>query len=291
MMPPSWKTEIEETVEKAAHSSNERQKTNNDKNASEIASGIKSLHNTYQTQSNKSEKADKVKRAIDIATVVLLFFTALFTGLAWWVFRGQLSALQTTDDAIHRQLTLAENDQRPWLKAQFEILKPLSFDTNGLQLELSGKTLNVGKLPAFNAELHPFIVTITAGIDLAKTQKEFCENVIKNVRKDRPGGTIIFPGDHIINSPITRGFSPEEIERGKTMLGFNPPDFKRDFLGIVLTGCIIYAFPGQKDSKARMTGFGYQFHTSKSFGIDTTKGTIPVNEMEWFVVPELTWAD
>jgi len=98
MMPPSWKTEIEETVEKAAHTASERQKAENDKNASEIASEIKALNGAYQTQHNKPEKPDKVKRALDIATVFLLFATAMFTGLAWWVFRDQLHEMQSSGE-------------------------------------------------------------------------------------------------------------------------------------------------------------------------------------------------
>jgi hypothetical protein len=82
MMPPSWKTEIEETVEKAAHAASERQKAENDKNASEISTEIKALTDAYKAEKNKPEKTDKVKRVFDIATVFLLFATAVFTGLA-----------------------------------------------------------------------------------------------------------------------------------------------------------------------------------------------------------------
>jgi hypothetical protein len=196
------------------------------------------------------------------------------------------AALKQTE-AMQRQLVLMETDQRPWLKAQFEILKPLIFDSNGLQLTSSGKTLNVGKFPALNAQLYPLIVI--SGEDVTKTQKEFCEN-IRNSRQDK-SGAVIFPGDNIINSPITRGFSWEEINRGKTMLRFDSPDFKRDLLGIVLTGCVVYSLPGHKDSMPRITGFGYLLRQSKGLGLDTDQETIPVNEITSFILPELTWAD
>jgi hypothetical protein len=62
MLPPSWKGEIKEIIEEATNSASERQK-------------------------------DKLKRALDVATVILLFATALFTGLAWWIFRDQLIVL------------------------------------------------------------------------------------------------------------------------------------------------------------------------------------------------------
>lgn len=94
MLPPSWKTEIEETVEKAASCTSERQKADIDESASEISTEIKAFNDAYRAQHNRPEKPDKVKRALDIATVFLLFATALFTALAWWVFKGQLRAMQ-----------------------------------------------------------------------------------------------------------------------------------------------------------------------------------------------------
>jgi hypothetical protein len=216
-------------------------------------------------------------------SVVGVIAVIAYTSVAAWqacLASRQLSIMQG-------QLVLMETDQRPWLKAQFEILKPLIFDAKGLQLALSGKTLNVGKLPAFNAELYPLIVTNVG--DAAKTQRDFCENIRKS-RKDR-SGLIIFPGDHIINAPITRGFSPEEITRGKTMLRFDPPDFKRDLLGIVITGCVVYSLPGHKDSTPHMTGFGYLLRQSKGLGLNTDQGTIPLDEITYFILPELSWAD
>jgi hypothetical protein len=81
MLPPS-KTEIEETIEKAANSASERQKAENKKDTSEIALEIKTFNDAYQSERKKPDKTDKVKRALDVATLVLLFATALFTALA-----------------------------------------------------------------------------------------------------------------------------------------------------------------------------------------------------------------
>jgi hypothetical protein len=78
MLPPS-KTEIEETIEKAANSASERQKAENKKDTSEIAL---TFNDAYQSERKKPDKTDKVKRALDAATLVLLFATALFTALA-----------------------------------------------------------------------------------------------------------------------------------------------------------------------------------------------------------------
>ena len=78
MLPPS-KTEIVETIEKAANSASERQKVENKKNASEILFEIKTFNDAYQSERKKPDKTDKVKRALEVATLVLLFAAALFS--------------------------------------------------------------------------------------------------------------------------------------------------------------------------------------------------------------------
>jgi hypothetical protein len=46
-------------------------------------------------------------------------------------------------------------------------LPPEPFDKDGLQLALSAKTFNIGKSPAFDAQLNSLIVTM--GVDAIKT--------------------------------------------------------------------------------------------------------------------------
>ena len=92
MLPPSWKGEVEKVVEDKANARSERQKTEDDKNA--ITTAIQTFIHTYNAQHNKPERKDKVKRVLDIATVILLFGTALFTALAWLVFKGQLHVFE-----------------------------------------------------------------------------------------------------------------------------------------------------------------------------------------------------
>lgn len=92
MMPPSWKTEIEETVEKAGHSSSERQRADNEKNAADISAAIESFVSAYNTQHNKPERKDKIKRFLEVAGFVLLVGTFVFTGLSYLVFHDQLRA-------------------------------------------------------------------------------------------------------------------------------------------------------------------------------------------------------
>jgi len=112
MLPPSWKGEIEKAVEEKAHTSAEGQKAEAANNAAGIPQQIKALVDAYNTQHDKPERKDKLKRFLDIATVVLLFFTALFTGLAWLVFRGQLWISEHTDQTLNNTMVA---DIRAWV--------------------------------------------------------------------------------------------------------------------------------------------------------------------------------
>ena len=109
MLPPSWKSEVQKTVEEAANATGERQKADNEKYSAEIASAIKSFIDAFNAQSNKPERKDKIKRFLDIATVVLLFGTAVFTGLGWLVFREQLGEMQKVYTPIKNSADAAKN--------------------------------------------------------------------------------------------------------------------------------------------------------------------------------------
>jgi hypothetical protein len=161
MLPPSWKTEIEETVEKTANAAREGQKADNDKNASEISTAIKAFSDAYQAQHNKPEEPDKVKRALDIATVALLFFTALFTGLAWWIFRYQLHEMQSSSLQIERSITasnriadeaknanaLTGEAGRAWIGAISALVVPPITEMKNSKINVNFS--NAGKSPAY----------------------------------------------------------------------------------------------------------------------------------------------
>jgi hypothetical protein len=199
----------------------------------------------------------------------------------------QNRAMRDQQDIMKRQMVLMEADQRPWLKPLFKILAPLIFDSQGLQLRLSGETTNIGKSPAFDAQLFPLIVT--TGVDFAKAQKDICDRV-----RQRPkggDGLVVFPGASITNSPISSGLSWEDINKGKTMLRFDT--MKPELLGIVITGCVTYLFPNQVDDRHHQTGFGYFLRQTKMEirGIDTNQVGIPISDITYETWPELNWAD
>jgi hypothetical protein len=224
MMPPSWKTEIEETIEKAAHSAGERQKAEHDKNASEIASAIKALNGAYQAEHDKPEKPDKVKRALDIATVFLLFATALFTGLAWWVFRDQLHEMQTSSEQIERSIkasnriadearsanALTGEANRPWIGAVSAVVIPPITELKNSKINVNFS--NAGKSPAY-------IVRIKCGATILDASPIDPPYVLTPIQAAMGSKSIIVPGQQF-GCPFSRPpISGQEAGRIKLSSG------------------------------------------------------------------------
>src|SRR6202035_2594009 len=126
---PLWKSEIQKAVEETANAASERQKAENKQDASEIAVQIKAFVDAYQAQNTKPKRKDKLKRFLDIATVALLFGTALFSGLAWLVFRDQLHVFQTSDTTFKQTMVDAN---RAWIIPHLlKIREPLKAGEEG----------------------------------------------------------------------------------------------------------------------------------------------------------------
>jgi hypothetical protein len=151
MLPPSWKGEVEKTVQEATDTNAERQQSEDDKNASKIAAEIESLRNAYDCQNNKPKETDNVQRAIDITTVAFVFATAVFTGLAWWVFRGQLHVFETTDRTLKQTM---EVGQRAYVVFDGAVVNQMRV-REGIKIGYHIK--NAGKTPTFNLRQHLFI--------------------------------------------------------------------------------------------------------------------------------------
>lgn len=106
MLPPSWKSDIQKAIAKTTNASSERQNAQREQNATAIAKEIKCLVQAYNTQHNKPERRDRLKRLLDVGTFLLVLGTTIFTGLAWWAFKGQLHVFQ-------EQLTEMQNAYTP----------------------------------------------------------------------------------------------------------------------------------------------------------------------------------
>jgi hypothetical protein len=91
-VPPLKKSEAERSIDEAIHAYAEGQKTDNKDDSTEIIAAINSFADSYNDK--RHNRNDGFKKFIDIATILLLFGTAVFTGSAWWVFSGQLNEME-----------------------------------------------------------------------------------------------------------------------------------------------------------------------------------------------------
>lgn len=122
MLPPSWKGEVQKTVEETANANREQRKAEQNNAAAQIAASIKILSDAQETQTSHEDRNDKKNRAISVVTLGLVFLTVIFTGLSWCAFRDQLSEMQkvyphikesadaakTASDAALKQAAAAE---------------------------------------------------------------------------------------------------------------------------------------------------------------------------------------
>jgi len=104
MLPSSWKGEIQETIDEATKADRLEQDAQTKNGSSQIAAALEALRNAQNTQTKHEDKNHEINAALNGVTIFLVSLTAMFTGLSWWVFRGQLDEMRT--------------DQRPWVTVQ-----------------------------------------------------------------------------------------------------------------------------------------------------------------------------
>jgi hypothetical protein len=197
------------------------------------------------------------------------FFIALFTAALALVAYFQLSAMRSTDEAIHRQLSAIEADERPWMKVEKiePLVHPLDSRIGGLRfsgpntvgfLPLHFLLKNVGRAPALNIRVgvgqifgYPDKID-----DLAKIQEEQCKAldvafppsplVVDNTTFIR----IIFPGDEASYDSVALAVLPQQIDRFST----GDPDNK--VFQLWFYGCVRYTYANS--TEAHQTSFAYR---------------------------------
>jgi hypothetical protein len=206
-----------------------------------------------------------------------------------------LATLYLARDA-GRQITIMEDDQRPWVKVETEIAGPLEFIIGGFgNLPLRFTLTNVGKSPAFNVTLVPWGFLVFQGHnDTHKEQRERCGS-----RRDQPldnpaRGSVLFPGDHLLWDQLGAsgvGYSPDEIQKGLV-----DENGQRD-LHIWIIGCADYVFGEPK--RHHQTGFIYSLgriipregmEPALTFGI-VPQGTISRDQLRLFPSPSASLID
>jgi hypothetical protein len=116
MLPDSWKREIKESIEEATAAERNQRKTEQNEAGASIAAAIHTLRDAQTTQTDREDSNEKKNQAINKATLALVAFTVLFTGLSWWAFREQLEEMQKVYTPIKESADAAKAASEAALK-------------------------------------------------------------------------------------------------------------------------------------------------------------------------------
>jgi hypothetical protein len=103
MLPPSWKSEIEEIVQEANHQSKQSNQ------GADTTAGLMAIKEQFKTANEQQASAERRQKRFDNFTALFVFATALFTGLSWWVFSGQLTEMKQVYKPIRQQADITRD--------------------------------------------------------------------------------------------------------------------------------------------------------------------------------------
>jgi hypothetical protein len=215
MLPPSWKQETQDTVEEAASREREERKIEQANQAAGIATRLAAIYDQLKAHNERRERAEKRKKWFDVATAFFVFATALFTGLAWFVFNGQLHemekaygpleksaiAAKESADATKNAVQLAERTAERQLRAYFDISLGAIFLNSPSPGQMTAWTRfkNAGATPAYKVRgWHQFTRGLTGQAPFDKIGEFENEAIVG------PGGNFN------LNSTLT--VSPEQLQ-------------------------------------------------------------------------------
>jgi hypothetical protein len=166
-LPPSWKGEVQKTIEETAQANRSQRETQTNNAAAQIATAIESLRDAQNTQTSREDSNAKINTALNGVTIFLVSLTVVFTGLSWCAFRDQLTetqrvypeikksadAAKTAADAAlqqaeaaNKQVSVMERQLRPYLSVK-NIEFPFIQDWQGRVT-----AINRGQTPARQVE-------------------------------------------------------------------------------------------------------------------------------------------
>src|SRR5690348_16065585 len=107
MLPPSWKSEVQKAVEEAATTDKNQREAQQNEAGTKIAAAINALRDAQAAQTTSEDANEKKSQAINKATLFLVAFTVLFTGLSWLAFRDQLTEMRNAYGPIKQSADAA----------------------------------------------------------------------------------------------------------------------------------------------------------------------------------------
>ena len=107
MLPPSWKSEVEKSIEEEANRSAAKRESSNAEQSAAIARQLTALIDQLKGEEDREKRPKQIKIWTDAITLFLVAATAVFTGLAWLVFKEQLGEMQRAYGPISEQAVAA----------------------------------------------------------------------------------------------------------------------------------------------------------------------------------------
>ncbi len=109
MLPPSWKSEVQEAIEETTNADCQQRKTEQNNAAANITAAINALADAQKAQITSEDSNEKKDRAISWVTLFLVFLTVVFTFLTWRTLSGQLDEMKNAGEQTRQ---LIENNAR-----------------------------------------------------------------------------------------------------------------------------------------------------------------------------------
>jgi hypothetical protein len=302
MLPSSWKKEVQDSVADATHIENEKNKAVQAEQAAAVTAALASINRQFENHNERQERAEGPKRWSDILTIAFVFATAVFTGLSWWVFYGQLGEMKATGEQtnklIEANITLADTAKksveigekalvaanRPWIKIDLQVAGPIIYNVNGANIKLKYGLRNIGHSPATNVWIDTNIFASAIGIDNVIEPRAELQKIIAmlKTRPRSPFGLALFP-DETVAQDITVNIGTDELKRITQKVEFIMP---------YIIGAADYRFG--IDEKSHQTGFIIEVRRSDQPRPESTEknrhpaaifpdeGDIPASEIRIF---------
>lgn len=284
MLPPSWKSEAQKALEEATNRNAAKREVSEAEKSAAITTQLSALVNQLKGQEERERRPREIKVWTDAITLLLVAATAIFTGLAWWIFRGQLhvfegqlaemqkvygpieesaDAAKNSADAARnnaiaafKQANIMQAQLRPWIKGDFRLNKLSRAQGGQINADISVSYKNVGNYPAPVVFVGGALVP-DPELDWQSVELAYCAqapaawgNILKN-----PGNSI-FPNEQSPWQSYSSALFPFVIAPWKATRkqrsGRDPTT-----IPLVYTGCITYG--AQTVADVHQTGFMLDF--------------------------------
>jgi hypothetical protein len=162
-------------------------------------------------------------RVLGVSTILLFLATA-----------GTGYVLLHTDNEIGRQITLMENDQRPWVRPKFVRFSDMTITDDKLSFGVNIQFENIGKTPAFNVRGYQGL--FNGDGNLLPQHDAWCQQIETGaVAWKNP--VVIFP-----NETTPEVLNPLEGKIIDLQLGLSPnqPSDTPRVLSPEILGCVVY---------------------------------------------------